>query len=131
MGVSDIPSDRRSCFQDFDSTALGDSGYGVGPPLSGRAGESRAWYFSNPRAHGCRERFVDDVPRIQDTRRLQHNHLGLFVGSSAMLDATGHDDKLARPQFYIPVPELESGLARPKTIRLRHCGGATGKSPAL
>src|SRR5712671_3202656 len=30
MGVSDIPRDRRSCFQDFDSTAVGDSGYGLG-----------------------------------------------------------------------------------------------------
>src|SRR6266478_7539216 len=120
MGVSDIPRDRRSCFQDFDSTALGDSGYGVWPPLSGRAGEIRVWYFSNPHAHGCRERFVDDVPRIQDTRRLQQDHLGLFVGSSAMLDATGHDDKLARPQFYIPVPELDAKAALPDQKHLFH-----------
>ena len=69
----------------------------------GAAGVRTSWrdpcvYFSNPRAHGCRELFVVDVPRIQDTRRLPQDHLGLFVGSRAMLDTAGHDDKLARPQ---------------------------------
>ena len=36
--------------------------------------------------------FGREAPRIQDTRRLQHDHLGLFIGSRAMLDTAGHDD---------------------------------------
>ncbi len=37
-----------------------------------------------------------------------------------MLDATGHDDKLARPQFYIPVPELDAKAALPDQKQFVH-----------
>src|SRR6266851_914769 len=83
-------------------------------------GESRARRFSNPRAYGGRELFVDDVPSIQDTRRLQHDHLGLFVGGSAMLDTAGHDCKLTRPQLDDLVPELDAKAASPDQKHLFH-----------
>jgi hypothetical protein len=44
--------------------------------------------------------------------RLQQDHLGLFVGSSAMLDTAGHYDKLAGPQLDHPVRELDAKAAR-------------------
>jgi hypothetical protein len=77
-------------------------------------------YRSNPRTCGGRELFVDHVPRIQDARRLQQDHFGFFVGSSAMLDTAGYDNKFARPQLHNPVPELDPKPAAPDQKHLFH-----------
>src|ERR1700681_18305 len=41
------------------------------------------------------------------------DHLGLFVGSRAMLDTAGDDDKIARSELDNPVPELDAKAASP------------------
>jgi hypothetical protein len=62
----------------------------------------------------------DDVPRVQDTCRFQQDHLGLFVRSSAMLDAAGHDDKLTQPKLDNPVPNLDAKATSPDQKHLFH-----------
>jgi hypothetical protein len=69
--------------------------------------------LSNPCAYGGRELSVDHVSHIPDACRLQQDHFGLFVGSSAMLDAAGHNDEFARPQLDNPVPELDAKSPSP------------------
>jgi hypothetical protein len=66
--------------------------------------------------HGGRELLVDYVPCIQDSRRLQQDHLG----SSAMLDTAGHDDKLAWPQRHNPFPELDAKSPSPDQKHFFH-----------
>jgi hypothetical protein len=75
---------------DFPAAAAraGTAGEVIGDE-SGRIGPLK---FSRPRG---RELVVDHLPSIQDARRLQYDHFGLFVGTSAMLDTAGHYDKLA------------------------------------
>ena len=75
---------------------------------------------------------VDDVPRIRDTRRLQQDHLGLFVGNSAMVDTAGHDDKFTRPKLDDPASELNAKAASPDQKHLLHIIVVVpGMSPAL
>ena len=48
------------------------------------------------------------VARVESPGRLEEQHMDLLVGDRAVLDASGHDQKLALLELDLSVPKLHA-----------------------